>query len=65
MTTETRTFVGEMSTGIGDGYAGFRIGQTYTGTPQNGGTVRVATKGALPGNGITLKPNEWERWFRK
>lgn len=29
MTTETRTFVGETSTAVGDGYAGFRIGQTY------------------------------------
>jgi len=29
MQKETRTFVGETASAVGDGYAGFRIGQTY------------------------------------
>ncbi|WP_286192480.1 hypothetical protein [Hymenobacter sp. BT559] len=28
-TTETRTFIGESATIVGDGYAGFRLGRTY------------------------------------
>ncbi|WP_191906493.1 hypothetical protein [Hymenobacter baengnokdamensis] len=45
--------------------AGFRIGQRYTGTPQPEGTVLVATAGGQPGTGITLKADEWEKWFKK
>lgn len=66
MTTETRTYVG-LTGGPGgfDGYAGLRIDQRYTGTLEEGGTVRVAAVGALPGSGVTLTLEEWERWFKK
>jgi hypothetical protein len=65
MTTETRTYIGESGTAAFDGYAGFRIGKNYTATTQEDGTVRVTAQDALPGNGITLKKEEWARWFRK
>jgi hypothetical protein len=29
MSIEKRTFIGETSTAVGDGYAGFRVGRTY------------------------------------
>jgi hypothetical protein len=37
------------------------VGQT--GTQAFDGTVHVSAVGALPGSGLTLKTEEWERWF--
>jgi hypothetical protein len=63
-TTKTYTgFTGE--TNAFDGYAGLRIGQRYTGTPKDNGTVLVAAIGAPVGTGVTLKAEEWARWFTK
>ncbi len=61
--TETRTYVGETGTQAFDGYAGLRIGQRYTGTDESDGTVRVSAVGAAVGSGVTLKKEEWDRWF--
>lgn len=55
MTTKTRTFVGESATSVGDGYAGFRIGQTYQRQVEHrGDTVAIALdhhKHVSPGAG--------------
>jgi hypothetical protein len=70
MATETRTFIGESSTAVGDGYAGFRIGQAY---PlifecRDDGTVAIkldhqhVSLGAGP---MVLTSEQFEKWFRK
>jgi hypothetical protein len=54
MTTETRTYEGLSGTQAFDGYAGLRIGQRYTGVPQEDGTVLVALVGAMVGSGVKV-----------
>jgi hypothetical protein len=72
--TENRTYVGETGTQAFDGYAGLRIEKLYTGTISNDGTVLVsavppaeAGSRAAPvtaSSPVTLKLEEWQKWFR-
>jgi hypothetical protein len=64
-TTETRTYDGLSGTQAFDGYAGLRIGERYTGVPQEDGTVLVAPVGAPMGGGVKLSSEEWAKWFKK
>jgi hypothetical protein len=59
----TKTYTGLTGTQAFDGYAGLRIGQRYTGIDQGDGTVLVSLVGAPAGTGVTLKAEEWARWF--
>jgi hypothetical protein len=63
--TETRTYEGLTGTQALDGYAGLRIGQRYTGVPQEDGTVLVASVGAMVGSGVKVSSEEWAKWFKK
>jgi hypothetical protein len=71
MPTETRTFVGETSTAVGDGYAGFRIGQQYPLSYEHRSDGTVAIKldhheHVSPGAGPLVVSNEqFEKWFQK
>jgi hypothetical protein len=70
MTTETRTFVGETASAVGDGYAGFRIGRQYPLTyTKEFDEVRIVldhheyvSSGAGP---LVLSVEQFEKWFRK
>jgi hypothetical protein len=64
-TTETRTYEGLTGTQASDGYAGLRIGQRYTGVPQEDGTVLAAPVGAPMGGGVKVSEEEWGTWFKK
>jgi hypothetical protein len=69
-TTETRTFVGEPGTAVGDGWAGFRLGQYYELYVQQvddemvtillGRPARVR-----PGSGLVVTVEQFEKWFVK
>jgi hypothetical protein len=63
--TETRTYVGQTGTHAFDGYAGLRIGQRYTGVPQEDGSVLVSGVGVLTGRGVQVSADEWRLWFEK
>jgi hypothetical protein len=63
--TETRTYEGLSGTQAFDGYAGLRIGERYTGVPQEDGTVLVAPVGAMVGSGVKVSEEEWAKWFKK
>jgi hypothetical protein len=71
MPTETRTFIGVSSTAVGDGYAGFRIGQRYplTYERRDDGTVAILFdhhEHVSPSAGPMVLSNEqFEKWFRK
>ena len=68
--TETRTYVGEMSTMAFDGFAGFRIGQQYQLTyTKEFDEVRIVLdhhEYVSPGAGpLVLTSEQFEKWFRK
>lgn len=70
MTIENRIFIGEIVTSVGDGYAGFRIGQTYQlQVEHRGDTVAVTLdyhEHVSPGTGPMMVASEqFEKWFRK
>jgi hypothetical protein len=70
MPTETRTFIGETSTAVGDGYAGFRIGQTYQlQVEHRGETVAILLdhhEHVSPGAGpLVVTAEQFEKWFQK
>jgi hypothetical protein len=70
MSTETRTFLGETSTAVGDGYAGFSIGQTYQlQVEHRGETVAIALdhhEHVSPGAGpLVVSSEQFEKWFQK
>jgi hypothetical protein len=61
--TETHTYAGLRGTQAFDSYIGLRIGQRYTGVPQEDGTVLVAPVGAMVGSGMKVSSEEWAKWF--
>jgi len=68
-TTETRTFVGETATAIGDGYAGWRLGRQYQVRYRQTEDGRVAV--ALDhehcrdrGLEMTVSEGQFGKWFR-
>jgi hypothetical protein len=65
--TETRTYVGEMSTQAFDGMAGFRLGQTYElSYTKEFDEVRVTIPHGSPGAGpLVVTVQQFEKWFRK
>jgi hypothetical protein len=68
--TETRTFVGETAGAVGDGYAGFRIGQQYQlSYTKEFDEVRIVLdhhEHVSPGAGpLVLTVEQFEKWFRK
>jgi hypothetical protein len=70
MTTETRTFIGESGTPAFDGYAGFRIGQTYQlrVERQDDGTIAVALEHAHCAPGVepmVVSSDQFEKWFKR
>jgi hypothetical protein len=69
-TTETRTFIGETASAVGDGYAGFRIGQEYQLTySKEFDEVRLVLDHhahVSPGVGpLVLTSEQFEKWFRR
>lgn len=70
-TTETRRFVGETATAVGDGYAGFRRNQQYQLQVEyrDDDTVAITLDHhahVSPGAGpMVVSKAEWERWFQK
>ena len=71
MPVETRTFIGETSTAVGDGYAGFRIGQPYqlSYERRDDGTVAILLnhhEHVSPGAGpLVVTSEQFEKWFQK
>jgi hypothetical protein len=71
MPTETRTFIGETSTAVGDGYAGFRLNQPYqlTYERRDDGTVAIKLdhhEHVSPSAGpMVVTAEQFEKWFRK
>lgn len=66
--TETRTFVGESATAVGDGYAGFRRGRQYQlRYERDGDQVRVLLdhEHCAPGLSSEMSAAQFERWLRK
>jgi hypothetical protein len=70
MTIENRTFVGETSTAVGDGYAGFCIGRTYKlQVEHHGDSVAIildhqdyVSMGAGP---LVVSNEQFEKWFHR
>jgi hypothetical protein len=71
MTIETRSFVGETATSVGDGYTGFRIGQQYQLTVEHlsNGIVAITLdhhEYVSPGAGpMVVSSEQFEKWFAK
>jgi hypothetical protein len=68
VTIETRTFVGETATSVGDGFTGFRIGQSYQlrYRVRKDGNVAVALDHApQEGRELIVTSEQFEKWFRK
>lgn len=71
MTTETRTFIGETSTIVSDGYAGFRIGRTYQLEVEHrvDDTVAITLnhhEHVSPGAGpMVITEEQYGKWFVK
>lgn len=63
--TETRTYTGLTGTVAFDGYAGLRIGQRYTGVPQEDGSILVSGVGTPAGSGVPLTAEQWRLWFER
>ena len=64
---ERRTFVGEMGTQAFDGWAGFRIGQSYQlRYTREFDEVRIALDHAGPGAGpLVVTVEQFGKWFVK
>jgi hypothetical protein len=71
MTTENRTFVGETSTAVGDGYVGFRIGKTYKLQVEHRDDSAVAIvldhhEHVSPGAGpLVVTQAQFDTWFKR
>lgn len=67
MPTETRTYIGETGTQAFDGWAGFRVGQTYQLRVEHrdGGRVAIALDHGSPGAVKEMSSEEFEKWFRE
>ena len=70
MPTETRTFIGETGTQAFDGWAGFRVGQTYQlQVEHRGDTVAIILNHhahVSPGAGpLVVTSEQFEKWFKK
>ncbi len=67
---ERRTFVGEADTIVGDGWAGFQLGQCYElyVTYLGDGTVSILLdrpSHVTPGAGLVVTVEQFEKWFVK
>lgn len=67
MEKASRTYVGETGTQAFDGWAGFRIGQSYdlTITRHENGDVDITLDHEGRERDLTLTADQWERWFKK
>ncbi|TVT43137.1 hypothetical protein FNT36_03320 [Hymenobacter setariae] len=68
MTTETRTYLGEIAAGVDDNWLGFRVGQRYELQITRRKDGNVAIEPIPVGEGIRLlvvTPEQWEKWFSK
>ena len=68
--TETRTFIGDAAAHVGDGWAGFHLGQRYElhVNYQDDGSVSLMLDHHVhvtPGAGLVLTVEQFEKWFAK
>jgi hypothetical protein len=59
----TKKYIGSKTGGPGgiDGYAGLRIGTTYTGAPTDDGRISILLPTGRP-TSVTVE--QWQQWFR-